>query len=171
VALPGRHRCAVALPRVQGVAERDAEGGTGCDRGEADRVAVPEGRDGHGADGTAGARRGVALPGMSGSLHRHRGHAARKWGTTAEMVAGRHERAHEPAGDVRGPAASATPEQADTFLARLGCSRAGTCTVTRVAVPRGSCRRARASRPSAPPRAPRQLPEVGSLAPVARLTK
>jgi hypothetical protein len=76
-----------------------------------DGVDVPEGRDGHEVAGTP--LGGVALSDLQGHLHGHRGDAP---GATVEVVAGTDEHRHEPAGEGRGPAPSATLDQAVAFV-------------------------------------------------------
>ena len=74
---------------------------------------VPQGWD---RDAVAGTTLGsVALPDLQGHLHGHRGDAS---GATAEVVPRADERAHEPAGEGRGPAPSAALDQAVAFVAQ-----------------------------------------------------
>jgi hypothetical protein len=74
-------------------------------------VEVPEGRDRHAAAWTT--LWGVALPDMQGHLHGHRGDAS---GATSEVGTGGDERAREPRGEGRGPAAPATLAEAACAL-------------------------------------------------------
>jgi hypothetical protein len=76
-------------------------------------VEVPQGRHDHAVAGTTLA--GVALPDLQGHLHRHRGDPP---GATPVVVADPDERRHEPVGEGRGPAPSATLDQAVAFVAR-----------------------------------------------------
>ena len=85
---------------------------------------MPEGPEGHAAARTA--LWGVALPGVSRRLHRHRGHAWRARRATPAMVAGAGERARQPVGVCPGPAASATPAEAALDLASGGGTVADT---------------------------------------------
>jgi hypothetical protein len=121
--LVGSQRSARSCSRCARSDGRRLNGGTGRDRGEADNVAVPEGWDSHAADGTRRWR--ATLPGVPFGVHRPRGHASRTWRTTPEVVAGGHERADEPAGDVRGPAASATLSPAGSGLTAGRVDRPG----------------------------------------------
>jgi hypothetical protein len=57
----------------------------------------------------------VALPDLQGHVHRHRRDASR---TTLVVVADPDERRHEPVGESRGPAPSASLDQAVAFVAQ-----------------------------------------------------
>lgn len=94
---------------------RSPIGGAGCDRADSGDVAVPEGRDGHAADGTRRWRE--TLPRVSFGVHRSRGPSSWTRGTTPEVVARRDEHAGEPVGDVRGSATSSTLQQAVSVVA------------------------------------------------------
>ena len=100
--------------RSDAVGRHNPAGGASRDGRSKDRVELPEGRGDDAAARTA--FRDMALSNMSGHLHRHRGDAA---GATPVVDAGRYQHRHEPVGEGRGPAPSATLDQAVVVLVSL----------------------------------------------------